>query len=45
MLSDRPEITLDYENEEYTWLTPEEITSFDTVPDLKMGLDKLIRTR
>lgn len=34
-LSKRPTIKLDYENSEYRWIAPEEITQFNTPPGLK----------
>lgn len=39
VLSSKPDILLDFENDECRWVSPEEIKNYATVPDLAAGLN------
>ncbi len=41
-LKEKPEIKLDWEHTEYKWILPEELETFDIIPDLKQVIKKLI---
>jgi len=38
ILSKKPSIQLDWEHTDFQWIAPEDITNFDTVPNLKKSL-------
>lgn len=41
-LKNQPVIRLDFEHTEYKWIKPEELKSFDIVPNTDKGLEKVI---
>jgi 8-oxo-dGTP pyrophosphatase MutT (NUDIX family) len=42
LLKQKPTITLDWEHTEYTWIKPEYLKNYDTVPQLKKSLHQII---
>lgn len=42
-LSKKPTITLNSEHTKYTWISPNEINEFDTVPNLKKSMKRAVR--
>jgi len=39
----KPEITLNWEHTEYQWITAEDISDFDTVPNLKKSMKRALK--
>jgi len=44
-LEKEPEITLDWEHTDYTWIHPDELKNFDTVPNLDKSLERALAVR
>ncbi|MBO8183616.1 MAG: NUDIX domain-containing protein [Archaeoglobus sp.] len=44
-LGKEPEITLDWEHTDYTWIHPDELKNFDTVPNLDKSLERALAVR
>ena len=44
-LNKKSKIRLDWEHSEYCWIEPKNITQFDLIPDLNIGLERVLRTR
>ncbi len=42
ILTKKPTITLDWEHTKYQWIKPEDISSFDTVPNLRKSLSSIL---
>ncbi len=41
-LKQRPKIKLDWEHTDYKWITPDELTTYDTVPKLAESLKRVL---
>jgi isopentenyldiphosphate isomerase len=41
VLNNQPNIKLDWEHIEYIWIKPQEISNYDTVPNLKKSYEKI----
>jgi 8-oxo-dGTP pyrophosphatase MutT (NUDIX family) len=42
ILNHRPSITIDWEHTEFTWIRPQHIDNYDTVPRLKESLQRIL---